>query len=40
VFGPRKLPELGRSLGGGIREFKNSISDTSDESEPADTDQG
>ncbi|MGH7369655.1 MAG: TatA/E family twin arginine-targeting protein translocase [Candidatus Methylomirabilaceae bacterium] len=22
VFGPRKLPELGRSLGRGIREFK------------------
>jgi sec-independent protein translocase protein TatA len=25
VFGPRKLPELGRSLGGGMREFKDSI---------------
>ncbi len=25
VFGPKRLPELGRSLGGGIREFKNSI---------------
>jgi len=22
VFGPRKLPELGRSLGRGLREFK------------------
>jgi sec-independent protein translocase protein TatA len=25
VFGPKKLPDLGRSLGGGMREFKNSI---------------
>jgi len=26
VFGPKRLPELGRSLGNGIREFKGSIS--------------
>ena len=26
VVGPRKLPQLGRSLGGGMREFKDSIS--------------
>jgi sec-independent protein translocase protein TatA len=26
VFGPRKLPELGRGLGGGMREFKQSVS--------------
>ncbi|HEY2053033.1 MAG TPA: twin-arginine translocase TatA/TatE family subunit [Solirubrobacterales bacterium] len=25
VFGPKKLPELGRSLGGGMREFKDSV---------------
>jgi sec-independent protein translocase protein TatA len=25
VFGPKKLPDLGRSLGSGMREFKNSI---------------
>ena len=25
VVGPKKLPELGRSLGGGMREFKDSI---------------
>ncbi len=25
VLGPKKLPDLGRSLGGGMREFKNSI---------------
>lgn len=25
IFGPRRLPELGRSAGSGIREFKSSI---------------
>jgi sec-independent protein translocase protein TatA len=25
VFGPKRLPELGRSVGKGIREFKGSI---------------
>jgi sec-independent protein translocase protein TatA len=27
VFGPRKLPELGRSLGRGIAEFKKATAD-------------
>lgn len=26
VFGPKKLPELGKSLGNGFKEFKSSIS--------------
>jgi sec-independent protein translocase protein TatA len=26
VFGPKRLPEIGRSLGRGMREFKDSIS--------------
>ncbi len=26
IFGPKRLPELGRSMGRGIREFKSSIS--------------
>jgi sec-independent protein translocase protein TatA len=26
VFGAKRLPEIGRSLGGGMREFKESIS--------------
>jgi sec-independent protein translocase protein TatA len=26
VFGPKRLPELGHSLGRGIREFKGSLS--------------
>jgi sec-independent protein translocase protein TatA len=29
VLGPKRLPEVGRSLGNGIREFKDSLS-TSD----------
>jgi len=32
VFGPKKLPELGKGLGDGIRQFKNSLS--GDESKP------
>jgi sec-independent protein translocase protein TatA len=26
VFGPKRLPEMGRSLGRGMREFKESLS--------------
>jgi len=26
VFGPKRLPEMGRSMGKGLREFKDSIS--------------
>ncbi len=34
IFGPKRLPELGQSMGRGIREFKNSISgDSSDDKE-------
>lgn len=28
IFGPGKLPQLGQSLGKGIREFKTAIKDT------------
>ena len=31
VFGPRRLPELGRSMGKGIREFKNSLTSDKDD---------
>jgi sec-independent protein translocase protein TatA len=31
VFGPKRLPEMGRSLGKGMREFKDSISGKEDE---------
>jgi len=34
IFGPKRLPELGKSMGHGIREFKNSISGDSDKDAP------
>jgi sec-independent protein translocase protein TatA len=34
IFGPKRLPELGKSMGHGIREFKNSISGDSDKDSP------
>lgn len=36
VFGPKRLPELGRSLGKGIREFRGSLGgeDEKDGEEP------
>ena len=33
VFGPRRLPEIGRSLGKGMREFKDSITGRDERSE-------
>lgn len=34
IFGPKRLPELGKSLGRGIREFKGSIGGDNDDDEP------
>ena len=34
VFGPKRLPELGKSLGSGLREFKASISGDRDDEPP------
>jgi sec-independent protein translocase protein TatA len=31
IFGPKRLPELGQSMGKGIREFKGSISGDKDD---------
>jgi sec-independent protein translocase protein TatA len=31
VFGPKRLPEIGRSLGKGMREFKDSITGNSND---------
>ena len=39
VFGPKRLPELGRSLGRGIREFKGSISGDHDHDHDEDEDE-
>jgi sec-independent protein translocase protein TatA len=33
IFGPKRLPELGRSVGKGIREFRASISGKDDDDE-------
>jgi len=33
VFGPKKLPELGKSIGDGIRGFKFAMKDQSDASD-------
>jgi sec-independent protein translocase protein TatA len=34
IFGPKRLPQLGRSLGGGMREFKDAVTGkTKDEDE-------
>lgn len=36
IFGPKRLPDLGRSLGSGLREFKDSITGSSkDDDEPS-----
>jgi sec-independent protein translocase protein TatA len=34
VLGPKKLPEVGRSLGRGMREFKDSLSGDHGDDEP------
>ncbi len=39
VLGPRKLPEVGRSLGRGMREFRESLSGDSDRDETPDRDE-
>lgn len=35
VFGPKRLPEMGRSLGKGMREFKESVTGNDRDDEPA-----
>jgi sec-independent protein translocase protein TatA len=36
VFGPKKLPELGKGLGESIRGFKSALTGSEAEPEPAD----
>ena len=38
IFGPKRLPELGKSLGNGLREFKNSVSSDPDDDDPPEID--
>jgi len=37
VLGPKKLPEVGRSLGRGMREFKDSVSGITADDDDDDT---
>jgi len=40
IFGPKRLPGLGRSLGGGMREFKDSLTGKNkDEEQPEQPEQ-
>lgn len=36
IFGPKRLPDLGRSLGSGMREFKDSLTGKDDDDEEED----
>jgi len=33
IFGPKRLPEIGRSLGRGMREFKDSVTGNHEKAE-------
>ncbi len=37
VFGPKKLPEIGKSLGDAIRQFKGAADGTAPEAEKTET---
>ncbi|WP_077214365.1 twin-arginine translocase TatA/TatE family subunit [Bacillus dakarensis] len=36
IFGPKKLPEMGRAVGQSLREFKNSTKGLMDDDKPED----
>jgi sec-independent protein translocase protein TatA len=36
IFGPKRLPEMGRSLGKGLREFKHSVTGRDERDEEPD----
>ena len=40
IFGPKRLPGLGRQLGAGVREFKNTLTRKAREDEDEDADAG
>jgi sec-independent protein translocase protein TatA len=40
IFGPKRLPSLGRQLGAGMREFKDSITKKGDDEDADDDDEG
>jgi sec-independent protein translocase protein TatA len=39
LFGAKKIPELGKSLAEGIREFKKALKDNSEDEKPIDTEK-
>lgn len=39
IFGPKKLPELGRNLGKGLKSFKKGIEEAGEEFKKAGTDE-
>jgi sec-independent protein translocase protein TatA len=39
IFGPKRLPDLGKSLGSGMREFKDSLTGKGDEDEEDEEEQ-
>lgn len=39
VFGPKRLPELGKGLGDGIRSFRNAMREGEHEAPPKQDDQ-
>ena len=40
IFGPKRLPDLGRSLGRGMREFKDSVTGKDKDELPASSEEG
>jgi sec-independent protein translocase protein TatA len=40
IFGPKRLPGLGRQLGGGLREFKDSIARRADREDEDEDEEG
>jgi sec-independent protein translocase protein TatA len=40
IFGAKRLPEIGRSLGSGMREFKDSISGEANKQQPPALNEG
>lgn len=39
LFGAKRLPEIGRAIGEGIREFKKALKDSSDKPSGPDSDK-
>lgn len=35
IFGPKRLPDLGRSLGSGMRNFKDSVTGKDEDDQPS-----